>query len=57
MARIIENPAGRRNILLSANDIISIVREYQSVSADGKDYKEIRKALSKKHIFIPEEFI
>ena len=56
MARIIENTTGRRNILLSADDIISVVREYQSVSIKFKDYELVRKKLSEKHIFIPEEF-
>ena len=57
MARIIENTAGRRNILLSANDVISVVREYQTVSKNRKSYEEIRKELSKKNIYIPEEYI
>lgn len=57
MARIIENTAGRRNILLSADDVISIVREFQTISTKFKDYEVVRKKLAEKHIFIPEEYI
>lgn len=57
MARIIENTAGRRNILLSVNDVISVVREYQTVVAEYESYEDIRKALTKKFIYIPEEYI
>ena len=57
MARILENPKGRRQIILSADDIIETVREYQNLTNGLHSYKEIRSALKKKFIFLPEEII
>lgn len=31
MARILENECGRRNILLTTDDILTLVREYQKL--------------------------
>jgi len=57
MARILENPKGRRQIILSADDIIETVREYQNLTNGLHSYKEIRSALKKKFIFLPEEMV
>ncbi len=56
MARIIENLDGKRKIIkLSTDDIISVVREYQSVVNKCKSFQEIRSALSDKVFYLPEE--
>lgn len=55
MARIIENDFGRRNIKVSTDDVISIVREYQQLVGVGKNYDEIRKILDRNNIFLVEE--
>lgn len=57
MARIIENDFGKRNVLLSTDDVISVVREYQSASFGCKNYEDVRNVLMKKNIFLPEEYI
>jgi len=55
MARILENLTGRRTILVSTNDIVSIVREYQRIAGTEKNYEQIRKRLDKNKIYIIEE--
>ena len=55
MAKILENLTGRRSILISTDDIISIVREYQRISGTEKKYEKIRKLLDKSNIFIVED--
>lgn len=55
MARIIENAFGRRNIKVSTDDVISIVREYQQLVGVGKNYDEIRNILDRSHIFLVED--
>jgi len=57
MARIIENDFGKRSVLLSTDDIISVVKEYQTISSGCKNYEDVRNILKKKYIFLPEEFI
>ena len=52
---IIENDFGRRNIKVSTDDVISIVREYQQLVGVGKNYDEIRKILDRNNIFLVEE--
>ena len=54
MARILENKKGRRLILLSANDVISIVGEYVRISRSNK-YSYIRNNPEISKIFIPED--
>ncbi len=56
MATIVENLHGRRIIRVSTDDIISIVKEYQNIACQSADYKEIRKKLNNKEIYIPEDF-
>ena len=55
MARILENDFGRRNIKVSTDDIISIVREYQRLVGVGKNYDEIRNILDENNIFLVED--
>lgn len=56
MARIIESENnGRRNIKLSTDDIISVVREYQRIVNRHIGYAEIRCLLEDTVIFLPEE--
>ncbi len=55
MAEIIENYSGRRNIRLNTNDIISIVREYQNITADCYNYNDIRNRLNKVELYLPED--
>lgn len=55
MAKIIENNNGRRTIRLNTNDIVNIVREYQAITSNSKTYNEIRSALDKVEIYLPED--
>ena len=55
MARILENDFGRRNIKVSTDDTISIVREYQRLVGVGKNYDEIRNILDQNNIFLVED--
>lgn len=57
MARIIENINGRRCIILSADDVISLVREYQKISYGITSYEQIRRKLIMKKIYLPEEIV
>ncbi|MGN0005363.1 MAG: hypothetical protein ACI37Z_05275 [Candidatus Gastranaerophilaceae bacterium] len=57
MARITENICGKRNIILSEEDVISIVQEYQNLTKTAKSYEEIRHILKDNKICIPEEFV
>lgn len=53
MARIIEGE--RRLIKMSVDDIISIVREYQTICHKSCCYEHTRELLSEANIFIPED--
>lgn len=56
MARIIENTKGcRRMIKMSADDIMSVVREYQNIVPRNADYETVRSYLEDRIIFVPEE--
>lgn len=55
MAYIFENESGRRKILLSTDDVISIVREYQNITIGAQSYMDKRFLLCKNQIFIPED--
>ncbi|MDD3237612.1 MAG: hypothetical protein PHV37_05885 [Candidatus Gastranaerophilales bacterium] len=55
MATIIENPKGRRIVKVSTDDVINIVREYQSITYAKKSYYEIRAALNAQELYIPED--
>ena len=56
MARLIESQnAGRRLIKMSVDDIISIVREYQTIVPRYSNIEDARNYLSDKVIFVPED--
>lgn len=55
MAKIIDNIHGRRLIRLSTDDIISIVKEYQTIVCNTQNYETIRKILNNKDLYIPED--
>ena len=57
MARILENRRGRRNVLLTTDDILSVVREYQKITSGVKSYDEIREILEGNRFYLPEEII
>lgn len=55
MARIIESPTSqRRTVQLSADDIISVVQEYQQVTKGFRYLEQIRDILENKVFYIPE---
>ena len=55
MAKIVENLSGRRLIRISTDDMISLVREYQSLTHNINDYETIRKVLSSNCFYLPED--
>ena len=55
MATIVENMHGRRLIRMSTDDIISIVKEYQTAACSSESYKETRERLDKAEIYLPED--
>ncbi len=56
MAKILENLNGRRLIQVSTDDIIALVREYQTARCCSDSYEEARNLLDKKIVYIPEDF-
>ncbi len=57
MAKIIENKKGRRLIRLNTDDVINIVREYQTLTVTAENYCEIRSRLDRLELFLPEDII
>lgn len=57
MAKILENSQGRRNIRLSKDDIIDIVREFQNRTVGSYTYSEIREKIDTLEIIIPEDVV
>ncbi len=56
MARIIDNPSGRRMIRLSIDDILMIVSVYQQkCNCKNYTYDEVRQALSAGQFYLPED--
>lgn len=55
MAKIIENENGRRLVRLNPNDVINVVREYQNISLNVKNYNELRGRLNDFEIYLPED--
>ena len=56
MARIIENIEGKRRIIkLSAEDIMSVVLDYQRIVPRGISYSEVSNILKDNVVFIPED--
>lgn len=57
MARIIENTTGRRNVVLTEDDVLSVVREYQTLTFGIKSYNEIREVLKENKFYLPEDLV
>lgn len=55
MAKIIDNENGRRLIQVSSDDVISLVREYQTLTKNTRDYKQVRDILNSNCFYLPEE--
>ena len=56
MARIIEPAEGKRRMIkMSAEDVISVIREYQNIVPRNVDYESVRSYLEDRVIFIPED--
>lgn len=55
MAKVLNNFEGRNTIRLSADDVISIVREYQNIILRAKNAEEIRNTLENYNFYIPED--
>ena len=55
MAKIIENLHGRRMIRISTDDLISLVKEYQSAACESESYYELREKIDGKDLYIPED--
>ncbi len=53
MAQIIEGK--RRIIKLSVDDVLNIIREYQTLTYKSCCYEHTREILSKSSIYIPED--
>lgn len=53
MARIIDSQ--RRIVMLSTDDILNIVREYQKLTHDSCCYEHTREILDKAKLFVPED--
>lgn len=58
MAKIIENPSGRRMIKLSTDDIFMVVSLFQQ-KCNAKTYtqQEAREVLSLERFYLPEEVV
>jgi len=55
MAKILENEKGRRLIKLDTNDVINVVREYQNLTYNLKNYNEIRNTLDNCELYLTED--
>lgn len=56
MARIIDNPQGRRMIRLSTDDVLMIVSIYQQqCNCRDYTYDEVRRVIDSNRFFLPED--
>ncbi|MBO7671931.1 hypothetical protein J6S88_00825 [bacterium] len=55
MAKIIEFTKSRRMVKLSTEDVIQVVKHYQSVTKGFKDVQIVRLLLNDSEFYIPEE--
>lgn len=53
MARIIDGE--RRIVKMSVDDILNIVREYQTITKNSCCYEHTRELLEKANLYIPED--
>lgn len=57
MAKVIENlSGGRRKILLSNYDVLTVVRTYQYLTQKVKTTEEVLDILRENYIYLPEDF-
>jgi len=57
MAKIIEKSNGaRREILLSSYDVINVVRNYQYLTKNIKNYEDILETINANYFYLPEDF-
>ena len=55
MAKIIENSKLRRMIKLSADDVIEVIKHYQTVTRGFKDGQIVRLLLHDAEFYLPED--
>lgn len=56
MAKVIDNPAGRRMIRLSVDDVLAIVSTYQQkCNCKNISYENVRRILKASDFYLPEE--
>lgn len=57
MARILDNPNGRRMIRLSPEDVLSVVSLYQQqlYGLEQRDYQAIQSRLRQSEFYLPED--
>jgi hypothetical protein len=56
MAKVIDNPTGRRMIRLSVDDILAIVSTYQQkCNCKNISYEDVRRILKASDFYLPEE--
>ena len=55
MAKIIENSSKRRTIKLSANDIIAIIQQYQTITHGHTEAPIVRDLLENSNFYLPED--
>ncbi len=57
MAKILENPNGRRSIRLSADDVLAIVSQYQHLfhSQAPKSHNQLVEQLKQQQYYLPED--
>lgn len=55
MVKIIENSKLRRTVKLSADDVISVIKHYQTVTRGFKEERIVRLLLNDAEFFLPED--
>jgi len=55
MATIIENNTKRRTIKLSAEDVISIIQQYQTVTRGHTEAPVVRDIIKNSSFYVPED--
>jgi len=53
MARIIEGK--RRMVIMSVDDVIAVIRQYQKISESAVNYEHTRELLAKSPFYLPED--
>ena len=55
MAKIIENSKIRRTIKLSADDVLAVIKHYQTVTRGFKEARIVRLLLNDSEFYLPED--